>query len=359
MDQDQKICPRCGGPAGDYRFCDPCRSHIDSLLGIPPRDLALSSHPSHAAAEALPRDQAVTAEANGSSDRIDGDSLTTVEAPAEPGPAADADRSGGTLDVAKLPGGRNERLSDVPHRRPDVARLEDVLTVDHRDRIAPRTAAAAAPVAEPAHTASEGTAAAAPDDALERAKRELARLEDALAAAAAKTAAVSTPVAEPASAEAAAAELSAAPAPGVEAPTSPASGVLAPSYLAAHALRAAFLYEQTAAFEQASSIVPDDDPDEVAAPAPRIDVLEVKATSVPPPNPSASVPPPDPSASVPPPDPSGSGIRDQESPSVLRLWLGHASRTNWLAALCLLSLIVMVVVLTGRAPRRLTGGRTG
>lgn len=362
MESDQKTCPRCGGPAGDSRFCDPCRSHIDSLLGIPPRDIALAGHPPHAAAEFLRREQAVTAEANDHRDRIDGESSTTVEAPPEPTPGADTDRSSGTLDVAKLPGSRDERPSEVTHLRPEVARLEDVLTVDHRDQIAPRTAAAAAPVAEPSHAESDGTAAVAPDDALERAKRELTRLEDALAAAAAKTAAVPTPGAQPVPDATAdpVAYLGAAPPTGVEHTiSSPEARAAAPSYLAAHALRAAFLYEQTTAFEQAASIVRDDEAAEMTSVAPPVDAPDVKTHSVPPPDPIGSVPPPSPSGSVPFPSPSGNGTQDDDSPSVLRLWLRHASRTNWLAALCLLSLIVMIVVLTGRAPRRLPGARTG
>ena len=178
------------------------------------------------------------------------------------------------------------------------------------------------------------------EDVLERAKRELARLEDALAATAARTAAAPAPAVEepvPDTTDVLTEEPTATP--QVEPSTGVPARAITPSYLAAHALRAAFLYEQTTAFEQASSIEPDDEPEVVVAPAPPVVVAE-------------------PAHSVPPPEPKLPDAQDEGSPSVLRLWLGHASRTNWLAALCLLSLIVMVVVLTGHAPRRLTGGKT-
>lgn len=37
MEQDQRTCPSCGSPTGDYAFCQSCRSHMDALVGVPIR----------------------------------------------------------------------------------------------------------------------------------------------------------------------------------------------------------------------------------------------------------------------------------------------------------------------------------
>src|SRR5690348_14164953 len=34
MEQNQRICPRCGRPAGDFHFCPSCLAPIDSLSAL-------------------------------------------------------------------------------------------------------------------------------------------------------------------------------------------------------------------------------------------------------------------------------------------------------------------------------------
>lgn len=144
---------------------------------------------------------------------------------------------------------RDGRVS-VPPPRPRVARLEEVLKVDPKDRIAARTAAAAVPEVE---------------------------------------------------------------APRPEAKPS----VPAPSYLPAYALRAAFLFEQSAAFKA------DDDEEETTVEAPEPVVLAAPQL--------------------------------EPEPQAVEAAPEATSQSNWVVALCLLALIALVVVLTGRRPCRCSG----
>jgi hypothetical protein len=114
-----------------------------------------------------------------------------------------------------------------------------------------------------------------------------------------------------------------------------------PSHVAAHALRAAFWFEQASAFRA-------NDDDEAPA-------------SVPPP--SVSVPPPSPAPEIAPDrhadvesDSPAAAARDcaQDDYSGSSAWTSR----SWVVALCLLALIALVVVLTGRDPRRLIGAKT-
>lgn len=269
MDHDRKVCPRCGEPTAGYGFCAPCRAHIDSLTGgrTPGEDLPTAQ----VLREVVRLEQALADASRGMSDRIGaGPSTAAVEV----GPAAESiaeEAATGGLEIAKLPG-----TDDAP-QRPDVARLEDVLTVVPRSEdhgIPPRTAAAAAE-----DTSVEATSVPPPE-----------------------------------------------PTPRAEiAPT-------APSYVAAHVLRAAFWFEQTSAFESR--------PDEEIVPelleVPALDPNRFAATSVPPPSSAAET------TSVPPP------------PQVEPLPAAEVetSQRNWITAACLLALIALVVVLTGRRPCR-------
>lgn len=294
MEQDQRTCPSCGSPTGDYAFCQSCRSHMDSLAGVPIR----------AASQAT----SLAVQTDGATDQTSVPPPTsTVQVEADPRPAADA----ATLKLPSTPA----RVGDIAPPARDVARLEDVLSIDSREHIAARTVAGAAPTVEPAQEEAVETPEVSPDDILERAKRELDRLEALLRPASTdfegRIAAEADAVVEPAAAPA----------------RKPVElRVSRPMYVAAHKLRAAFLYEQTAAFEQAASLEPQ--------------IEEEPVASVPPPAPAptalTSVPPP----SQPAPQP------EAPSPAPVQAPRNH----HWLTAVCLLALIALVVVLTGRRP---------
>jgi hypothetical protein len=295
MDHDRKVCPRCGEPTAGYGFCPPCRAHIDSLTGGETRATDLSS--AQVLREVVRLEQALADASKGIGDRTgSGPSTTAVEADTAPENLADETASG--LEIAKLP----TSAEDAPGR-PDVARLEDVLTVLSRPEdpgIAPRTAAAAQPEVEASLSDTETPVAETP--------------------------VADTPVAETPAPEASPVEQ---PEPLVRGEVPP----LTPSYVAAHVLRAAFWFEQTSAFESR----PDDEvtPDPVETAMPLLDPARHAATSVPPPTSAAPV-------SAPPP-PQAEPLPAAEV---------ETSQRNWITALCLLALVALVVVLTGRRPCR-------
>lgn len=286
MDHDRKVCPRCGEPTGGYGFCPPCRAHIDSLTGGATRAADLNA--AHLLGEVVRLEQALADTAQESSDRIGGGSSTA---------AAELDSAPETL------------ADDTPQ---DVARLEDVLTVDPRDD-------ARTPAAEPSDELvidlTQG--------------RDVARLEDVLSVLAPtesfvippKTAAAAPPETEAAQSESELGADKAEVSEPAKLPSRAQNHLAHPGYVAAHALRAAFLFEQTSAFESR----PDNEViEEPVAPA-----------SVAPPE---STPPP---ISIPPP----------AQPEPLPAALAEPSQ-SWITALCLLALIALVVVLTGRRPCR-------
>ena len=190
MENNQRVCPRCGEPAGDYRFCRSCRAHMDSLAATatPAAARASSAHPvdpNYLAAQVLRLEQALAAASEGIGDRLGGAPATAVQVEAESRPAEPI-----TGDVAAV---SLERAT-----LPDVARLEDVLTVAPTD-----------PSVQPA------------------------------------------PPAEPA------AHVSAPPAEEIERPTIAEVRAAEPIYVAAQALREAFWFEQTSAFKAPQSPVPE------------------------------------------------------------------------------------------------------
>ncbi|HTX31468.1 MAG TPA: hypothetical protein VMD09_08780 [Solirubrobacteraceae bacterium] len=284
MDHDQKTCPRCGEPTASYGFCPPCRAHIDALTGGETRAPDLST--AHVLREVVRLEEALADASKGI-----GSGTSTAAVGVDSGPEELAEEAAPTgLEIAKLPA-----ADDAP-QRPDVARLEDVLTVRPRPEyhaVAPRTAAAA-PAEVEAPSEEETSAPDLPPAA------EVLPVEQAEADIRAKL-----PLANP-------------------------------SYVAAHVLRAAFWFEQTSAFESR----PDHEvaPDPIEAAAPVLDPARHAATSVPPPSSapmSVSAPPPPPAEPLP--------TSEVEPPT---------SQRNWITALCLLALIALVVVLTGRRPCR-------
>jgi hypothetical protein len=281
MDHDQKICPRCGEPTASYGFCTPCRAHIDSLTGGETRAADLST--AQVLREVVRLEEALADASKGISS---GTSSTAVEVDSAPEDLVE-EATPGSLEIAKLPASAD----DAPPR-PDVARLEDVLTVLPRpEEIAPRTPAAAPVEVEAAPSEGETTADDLPPAA------EVSPVEQAEADIRAKL-----PLANP-------------------------------TYVAAHALRAAFWFEQTSAFESRPDEVA---PDPVEDAVPVLDPARHAATSVPPPE-SAPMP-----ASAPPPPMA------EPLPAVK----AETSQRNWVTALGLLALIALVVVLTGRRPCR-------
>lgn len=128
-DHDRGACPRCGGPAFEYSFCEPCRRQLDLT-----------------AARELSR---VEVAASGA----DGESITTGASAVQVEP-----------DERTLPA----HVSEPPHVPQEVARLEDVL------RIAPPPAA---PVEPPAALVEPPPRREIDWESL---RREVARLEEVL-----------------------------------------------------------------------------------------------------------------------------------------------------------------------------------
>lgn len=261
MEHDQRVCPRCGEPAGDYSFCHSCRSQLDSLTGISTlaaAHAADSVYPgSRALAEVLRLEEALAA-SKGISDRIAARASAAVEVDPDPLSASNA-----------------ERVTETTHPPRDVARLEDVLTVDPS---AANAAAAADP--EPAQIEADETAAIDQVEYPTRADRHPAE----------------------------------------------------PTYVAARALREAFWFEQASAFKQIGSAIHAADRDRNAAEDTTNEAHPVQSE----------------------PD-AAPGEQQDSSQSVLASLVGQAPRNRWAAALCVLAVIVLVALLTGRDPRRFAG----
>jgi hypothetical protein len=174
---------------------------------------------------------------------------------------------------------------DVAGPQREVARLEDVLKVEPKDR-------EAAPAAAPEVRRDVSPAEAVVERAAEKA--EETRVEE------------------------------------VELPAPPE---LHPTYVAAHVLREAFWFEQASALKS------------------KVEATTGRASE------PESLIQPEPAE----PDPAEADARPDEpyegTQSVVRLWLGKTSQGQWVAAFCLLTLIALVVVLTGRVPRRFVAPR--
>jgi hypothetical protein len=285
-----KICPRCGEPADDYRFCQACRAHIDSLTGGAQSE-AQASEPADASAHLLREverlEQALAAASQGLGDRsVAPPSSTAVEVETEPRPAEDvtADASATQAPVA------NDQVSVAPPSTREVARLEDVL------KVAPTRSTEVAP------SEVEASAPEAPVNDLPQAFIEAPPKED--------------ETEEPVEATDAEPAEESAPATSTEERAS--------EPVPAHLLREAVWFELASMVEATT-------PEAPQAAAPEVDI-ERTVNSIPPPVVSAQ-----PSA--------------EPAPPV------HTEQSRWLAALCLLLLIGLVVALTGRRPRNFTETR--
>lgn len=313
MEQNQRICPRCGRPAGDFHFCPSCLAPIDSLS-------ALST------SEAL-RPEHTLAAADGVADPVAGSESTTVlqvesDRPSAEDATTQPNAAGGEGSELQIHLGSS--LSVPPPTPRDVARLEDVLTIGPKgiDRLDPTASGLELPI-----RVGPRVSVAPP------APREVARLEDVLTVEpteettqiAPKTAAAAREAETVAQAEAVveappAAETNTAPVESVPPPAAPEQRPADRRYVPAYALRAAFWFEQASAFEAGS----DDEEEEDLPPVAAAPVVE-------------SVPPP-------------SGLTSSE-PETARAPV-QAPRNRWLLALCTLGLAAILVVLTGRRPCR-------
>jgi len=301
-DHEQGLCPRCGKPAGDFGFCEPCRSHIESLTWMPIREVMEaidSDDPATRAQRAVLRlEQALAAV---SAVAVGQTSSAAVQV--DSGPRAEGTTGGASVDAAQ------------PAQT--VARFEDVM------RVAPSRAPIASPVAHvtPASPVlpsvqpvlPEVQQAPAPVDVSLPADPRPAPIEE-----------VELLVGEPA----------APPPPPPQAPEPEPEPEPAPPPVAASVVPpepAPFWFECLAT---------------VAADAPGAPAPEASAPESPAPQAECEV------RSIAPP---GFGAEreqpaEEDRPAV-RPGADTARRT-WIAALCLLLLAGLVVVLTGRAPRR-------
>jgi hypothetical protein len=223
-------------------------------------------------------------------DRITSDGpATAVQAQPEPRPAEDpaADTSTGVLDVAKLPTIGDDRLSDQPSH--EVARLEDVLTIAPSE--APPADAGALPVNDVELPARDLKS----DSDWARLRQQVARLEQLLRITSADQ---------------------------TDRTAGSAAADPEPEYVAAHALREAFWFEQASAFRSSDApappeLEPDRDADPITTPEPE----------------------PAPREADPRPPAESYGSQPIVDP---------AQGRPWLAVVCLLALIGLVAVLTGR-----------
>lgn len=303
-DHEQGLCPRCGEPAGDYGFCEPCRSHIESLTWMPIREVMEALDSDDVAARAqravLRLEQALTAVSTAA---VGQTNAIGVQVDSEP-------RAEGATGTSSIEATQSTRA---------VARFEDVM------RIAPTPAPIAQTPAAPQTPAAAQTSAASQTSAapeVPEARREVIRLE-----------------------------LSPAPIDEV---------------------KPVVVEEVARVVEEVAPVVEEVEEAPAPAPAPAPMPAPVPASPLPPaavaadpsapfwfeclptpPAPCESVAPPA-RESVPP--PAGNAEPKPEPLLYTDRRFVHAgsdtSRRTWVAALCLLLLAGLVVVLTGRAPRR-------
>jgi hypothetical protein len=302
MEHDQRACPRCGEPAGEYHYCPSCLAPIESLGGTATTTLAASS--------------------DGNSDRGAGEtSAAAVQVEPSVDGATAAPGSG-----MRLEGG----AGDVSQAPPEVARLEDVLSVAPRPSTHDTTNSTPPPRAE-LPIRLEGRIGD-----LARAPREVARLEDVLSVAsdlAGDLIAREAPAApvevdpDPRTDGDPTADANTGPVEQVKLPRSVETPPAARTYVAAHRLRSAFLFEQVSAFESRV----DDDEDEIVGEALAASVAEVGVAE------TAA--------------PSGQCECHTQAYSAQDEPREETSRSHWMSALCLIALIALVIVLTGRKPR--------
>ena len=241
MQHDQRICPRCGEPAGDYRFCQSCSTQMDSLTSIPTPGAANLADPSYLAAQVLRLEQALADASKGISDRIAGEASTAVQVEPESRPRPDS-------------------LLQSPRQ---VARLEEVLTVGPAEKLVPP------PVQKLVPPPVEKPETRLPEQSVP--------------------------------------------------PPSPAELPAEPAYVAAQLLREAFWFEQASAFKPSRC--------EQQAPTEAPQPVVPEAAPAPCPQPEAAV---------------------------VALAVEPPGRSRWMTALCVLALIALVALLTGRKPRRLS-----
>jgi hypothetical protein len=290
MDHYQRGCARCGKPAGDLGFCEPCRAHIEALTWQPIRATMPAPDLSGAAARAqravMRLEQALAAVTNANANHTLGDEPSGAVQTDE-GPRGDSgsDDAGTTpLELVRFSGSAEERVTEVEQPPRDVARFEDVM------KVAPRPVRAVAELA-PAVPKRDSIA---PPEATPVTPRE--------------DAAPATPqsIAPP--------EETVSTEPDVELAPAAEPGPPAP-----------FWFELVPVVEPAAT--------EPQAEAPQVEPEPVVVEPV------ASKPPPVAVSAVP------------EQPRV-EAQPHDAHQRNWVAALFLLALIALVVLLTGREPRR-------
>jgi tetratricopeptide (TPR) repeat protein len=126
MERDQRVCLRCGEPAGDHRFCKSCRSHLDSLLELSHRGGSKAKetkYPTAQPPQEVGPEQTMAAASDGGSDGIAAEASAAavqVDPDRLPADSGTADASPGPLDL--------ERLNEGARPRREVARFEEVLT---------------------------------------------------------------------------------------------------------------------------------------------------------------------------------------------------------------------------------------
>jgi tetratricopeptide (TPR) repeat protein len=122
MEHDLGVCACCGDPAGDRRFCESCRSRLDSLTDITAHAGAcvrdLSSQGAQQTLSGAPHSESVPIIADATSPAYAGGDPRPVESS-----SADTGPRGPSLD--KLSTSGDERLTGPAQ---EVARFEDLLT---------------------------------------------------------------------------------------------------------------------------------------------------------------------------------------------------------------------------------------
>lgn len=313
MDYEQGACARCGEPAGDHGFCEPCRAHIESLTWMPiddPGDAA-----DRAQRAVLRLEQALAAVSNVTVNGAAGDDLTGA-VQLNQGPQADggsADAGSGPLDISRFSSSADERVTEIAHSPAhsprEVARLEDVLRIAPRAERPMRVSLSAVPDRDISHSEPS------PDVPGHAGVHPVSPPRAVLSIAPPAEASPATPTAD------------------VTAAVGP-DAILAET-AAEPTSQAPFWFELVPAAQPAASEPP---PTDVAQADPEPHVAE--ATS-----------------SVPPPGQSNAEAVEVEDSAPASPGRPDASRRNWILVLCLLGLIGLVVLLTGRELPRSTGAR--
>jgi hypothetical protein len=348
-EHEERLCPRCGHPAGSHRFCPSCGLNIGSLSQVPPRAEqepgGVSDEIAREPREAQWSGPASAVEADGVGDQIAGGRFAAPASEIDPDRPPTEDTSAALVAVAPeaidVPARAEQEpsgVSDEIAKQPREARWSGPASAVESDRVGDQIAGerSTAPASEtdPDRTPAEDTTAelvAAPPEAIEvpaRAEQERSDVSDETAR-------------EPH------AEVVAAPSEAIEVPARVAQEPGGVSDEIPREPREARWSGPASAVE--SNGIGDQIPSEtLAAPAPEIDPDRIPAKDTT----AVLVAAPPEAIEVPMHADALPGAQYDGWRSVVHLWIARRSRSQRVALVCLVAAIGLVVLQTGRDLRR-------